>query len=345
MHRSRRLRPVLILLVAAFSTVCVARTKNGEFRPGAPWVDSDGKHINAHGGAILLVKDTYYWFGEKRDRQKSDGVSVYSSRDLYNWKKEGMALSVDERNAASDIARGCVMERPKVLFNEKTGKYVMWIHLELEGQGYSAARAAVAVSDRVTGPYRFITSFRPNGNMSRDMTVYQDDDGRAFLIYSSRRNLDMRVVQLTDDYLSVTTHDEMIFSEHREAPAMFKSKGLYYLITSNCTGWKPNEASLHVSKSIFGPWKNLGDPMRGKKSDTTFDGQSAFVLPVPGQQDQFIFVADRWNPANIGNSEYIWLPVQFDKGDPVIKWMDTWNLSFFGTNDPGSAKDTQNKNK
>src|SRR5690606_22853195 len=115
-----------------------------------------------------------------------------SSTDLYNWKFEALALSPDENNAESDIARGCVMERPKVIYNEKTKKYVMWFHLELKGQGYNAARAGVAISDNVTGPYRFISSFRPNGNMSRDMALFKDDDGEAYHIYSSRENYDLR---------------------------------------------------------------------------------------------------------------------------------------------------------
>lgn len=315
---------VFVLLLAS-----LAEAGETQFHPGAVWPDADGVHINAHGGAILSFKGTHYWFGEKRGARTSEGVAVYSSSDLHNWKNEGLALGVEDGNPQSDIARGCVIERPKVLFNKKTKQWVMWFHLELRGQGYRAARAAVAVSDRITGPYRFISSFRPNGNMSRDMTLFQEKDGRAYLIYSSRDNYDMRVAQLTDDYLSVTPHDVMMFSEHREAPAIFKYKGTYYLITSACTGWNPNQARLHSSESIFGPWQSLGDPMRGPKSATTFDGQSTFILPVPGHKDQFVFMADRWRPTDLGNSSHIWLPIQFENGVPVISWADSWDLGFF----------------
>jgi beta-xylosidase len=58
-----------------------------------------------------------------------------------------------------------VIERPKVLFNKKTGKFVMWFHHELKGQGYKAAMTGVAVSDYITGPYKYIRSLRPNAGL------------------------------------------------------------------------------------------------------------------------------------------------------------------------------------
>ena len=315
--------------VRLFAWACSAESRSATFNPGTPWLDSSGASINAHGGGIIEQNGTYYWFGEKRTGSASDGVSVYSSRDLYTWQNLGLALAVDADHAGSDIARGCVIERPKVLFNKKTGKYVLWFHLELKGQGYGAARAAVAVSDMIAGPYRFVKSFRPNGNMVRDMTVYQDDDGSAYIIYAARDNYDMRLAQLTDDYQSVTEHDVMIFSEHREAPAIFKNKGTYYLITSACTGWAPNQARLHIANSIFGPRKDAGDPMRGLNSELTFGGQSTFIPPAPGHDGHFVFMADQWIPRDVGNSTQLWLPIRFENGSPVIEWKDSWDLSYF----------------
>src|SRR5690242_2184716 len=139
------------------------------------WYDEDGMVINAHGGGMLYSNKTYYWFGEKRGAHASEGVNVYSSKDLYHWKYEGLALSPSQ-DPQTDIAVGCVMERPKVIYNAKTKRVVLWFHLELKGQGYKAARAGVAIRDKITRPYQFIKSFRPNDNMSRDMTLFVDDD-------------------------------------------------------------------------------------------------------------------------------------------------------------------------
>lgn len=320
----------LFLLFAIKAQTLVAQKNNidtNKIRPAQIWRDDAGEVINAHGGAVLFQEGKYYWFGEKRGRYASEGVNVYSSADLYHWKFEALALAQDGTDTLSDITRGCVMERPKVLYNAKTKKYVLWFHLELKGKGYSAARAAVAVSDKITGPYKFISSFRPNGNMSRDMTLYQDDNGAAYLIYSSRENYDLRIAKLTDDFLAVTAADTMLFSKHREAPALFKQNNLYYLITSGCTGWKSNKASLHTAKNIFGPWTELNEnPMIGPDADITFDGQTTFILPLADKKDQFIFIADKWNPDNLKDSRYIWLPVNFTNGIPAAEWKEEWSL-------------------
>lgn len=140
-----------------------------DFTPGTLWPDTTGTHINAHGGGLLHHLGTYYWFGEHKiageaGNQAHVGVSVYASTDLLNWRPLGVALTVSD-DPASDITRGCVLERPKVLFCAATGKFVMWFHLELKGQGYRAARVGVATADRPEGPYTFHRSFRPNAGL------------------------------------------------------------------------------------------------------------------------------------------------------------------------------------
>lgn len=293
------------------------------------WLDQDGKHINVHGGGVFYFDHTYYWYGEYRgDKTSSGGVAVYASKDLYNWENKGVVLApVEDPN--SDITKGCIMERPKVIYNQKTKQFVMWFHLELKGQGYAAARAAVAVSDTPIGPFRFLKSFRPNGNMSRDMGLFVDDDGAAYHIYSSDENYALRLAKLTDDYLQPTDQDSLLFRNHREAPALFKYQNKYYLITSGCTGWDPNEASLYVADQLFGPWELVGDPMVGPNAKKTFLGQSTFVLPVQGKKDAFIFMADNWRPKDLRDSRHIWLPIQFRDGQITIGWMDRWDLNFF----------------
>jgi len=325
--------PASVLLGADGVTVnAVVKPVKDElmFRPGVPWLDTDGQHINCHGGGILYETNTFYWFGELRgSRGQLPAVSVFSSKDLYHWKNEGAALTrLEDTNSV--LARGCVVERPKVLRHPRSGQYVMWFHLELRGQGYNAARAGVAVSDTVTGPYRYLTSFRPNDNMSRDMNLYLDNDGKAYQIYAARDNYDLRICQLSEDFLSATTNDVLIASDHREAPALFKHLGKYYLITSGCTGWTPNAANYYTADHIMGPWTKHSDPCRGPGAEKTFDSQSTFVLPVPGQPGAFIFMADRWNPRDLKNSGHIWLPVKIKGENLTIEWQDAWSLNWFG---------------
>lgn len=157
-------RTALLVLLSLLARTVVA--DENAFRPGEVWLDNSGVPINCHGGGMLVHDGTFYWFGQHMVEGDAGnyaqvGVHVYTSKDLYHWKDEGIALRVSA-DPKSDIAKGCILERPKVIFNRKTGKFVMWFHLELKGRGYGAARSGVAVAEQAIGPYRFTKSFRPN---------------------------------------------------------------------------------------------------------------------------------------------------------------------------------------
>lgn len=137
--------------------------------PGELWPDTNGVPINAHGAGLLWHEGVCYWFGEHKTEGEAGnraqvGVHVYTSRDLLNWTDAGIALAVSD-DPASEIVRGCILERPKVVFNRSTGRFVMWFHLEPSGRGYAGARSGVAVADTPTGPYRFLHSLRPNAGV------------------------------------------------------------------------------------------------------------------------------------------------------------------------------------
>ena len=348
-----------------------------EIRPGQEWPDRKGEHINAHGGGLLFHEGKYYWYGENRPARgftTEVGVEVYSSSDLMNWEDEGVALAVSDE-AGHDIERGCIMERPKVVRNPKTGKFVMLFHLELKGQGYAAARVGFAESDSPVGPFRFIRSLRPNagkwpvdfsrrdirkakklkesdykewwtpewreaireglllardvpgGQMSRDMTVYVDDDGKAYHIYSAEENLTLNIAELADDYLDYTgRYVRVAPGGQNEAPAIFKRDGVYWMITSGCTGWAPNEARMFKATSLWGPWEQLPSPFVGKDAKKSFHTQGTYIFKVEGTEDGFVFMADRWNPRSLKNSRHIWLPIDFEADStPVIRWVDGWS--------------------
>jgi hypothetical protein len=346
------------------------------FKPGQPWPDTDGVHINAHGGGVLYSNGRYFWYGEYKvagglGNSAQVGISCYSSIDLFTWKNEGIVLMI-ENNQQSDIQKGCVIERPKVIYNTKTRKFVMWFHLELKSKGYVAARTGVAVADKPTGPYTYIHSLRPNagvwpvhfpeewkksfpgedtlkwwtpkwrkavieglfvrkhfaeGQMSRDMTLFVDDDGKAYHIHASEENLTLHISELTEDYLSFTGKWVQVFpAGHNEAPAVCKYHGKYYMITSGCTGWVPNAARAAVSDSIWGTWTALGNPCTGKDAETTFQSQSTYIMKVEDLKDTYIFMADRWTPRNPIEGGYIWLPLIFENNKPVLHWFDQWNF-------------------
>jgi hypothetical protein len=349
------------------------------FNPGKLWLDTDGEHINAHGGGFLFYDNKYYWFGEhkisgKEGNKAMVGVRVYSSKDLYNWKNEGVALQVSN-DLNSKLIKGCIIERPKVIYNKKTKKFVMWFHHELKDQGYEAALTGVAVSDNVAGPYNYIDSFRihpgilpqnfseddfsnaemienrenenwkekvvkgaffvrdfEGGQMSRDMTLYVDDNQMAYHITASEENQTILISKLSDDYLSLTNeYIRVLPGERNEAPAIFKKDRKYFMFSSGLTGWKPNPGKLAVSDDMMGDWRFIGNPCRGteEEKNTTFWSQSTYVIPVERKKDAFIFAADRWRPENPIDGRYVWLPVKFDNNIPYLEWLDSWDLSIF----------------
>ena len=179
------------------------------------------------------------------------------------------------------------LERPKVLYNKKTNKFVMWAHFE-NGKNYLDAAVAIATCDTPDGDFTYHGHFNPYGYMSRDCTLYQEEDGTSYFISASRDNADLHVYRLSDDYMNVDCLVHRLWQgEYREAPAVIKGKYHYYMISSFCTGWAPNQGKYAWADSIEGRWsslKEIGD-------ETTYDSQSAFLLNVNGK---LLYVGDRW---------------------------------------------------
>ena len=290
---------------------------------------------------------------------KAEGlkVSAYNTLDKYNTAEQIAALNqlykdstAEQKKAFYDILSwDCIMERPKVIYNDKTKKYVMWFHEDGPGAGhYNNAHAGVAISDSPAGPFKLVKSERPNGNMSRDMTLFKDDDGKAYLLHSSENNQVLHISELDEDYTGVTGRYSRNYTYGtgepwaREAPALFKYQGYYYLISSGCTGWDPNQMGYSVTENLTegmtekggdGPFQfinnqRLTNPCTGEGANKTFGGQSTYVLPVQGKEGCFIYMGDLWKPADLTDSRYQWLPIQIksDEQTITIPWMESWNI-------------------
>ncbi|UED82936.1 RICIN domain-containing protein [Streptomyces profundus] len=323
---ARRRAPHVRRLIALFATVLLATALG--VRPaaaepvtvpnGTQFTTPDGEPVHAHGGGIVEVDGYYYWFGE--NRQENDNgfryVSAYRSTDLRNWEFRNHVLT---QQSDPELQQANI-ERPKVIHNETTGQFVMWMHKE-NGQDYGEARAAVAVSDTVDGDYAWQGSFRPLGHMSRDITAFVDDDGTGYMVSSARENYDLHIYRLTDDYTDVA---ELVANPwpggHREAPALFQRDGVYFMLTSGATGWNPNQQQYATATSLDGDWsamRNVGDA-------TAFGSQTAFVLPIQGTgTTSYLYLGDRWGNSFgglVNDSRYVWLPIAFP--DPTSMRLD-----------------------
>ncbi len=289
---------------------------------GKPMKDTDGKILHAHGAGFLEDNGYYYMFGEVREGDKR--VACYRSRDLMNWEFRNVVLRLNSEKKPYYVRtklelqtnrRGANIERPKVLYCEKTKQYVMWMHYE-NGRDYNDARCAVATCDSVDGDYIYRGSFNPVGNISRDCTLFKDIDGTAYFISAGRDNADMCVYRLSDDYMSIDEQVKTLWpGQYREAPAVFEKEGRYYMLSSMCTGWSPNQGGVASASAIESRWtsiENFGDAV-------TYNTQPASVIRFGGN---YIYVGDRWDPMDYNNSGYVFLPLLFDGQHCYIEWAD-----------------------
>ena len=292
------------------------------FANGIFWNDTGGKRIEAHGGGFIQVGSTWYWAGEDKSMNSGNffAVNLYASTDLVNWQFKNAIIT---RQTSTDLAAADrIIERPKIIYNDTTKQYVMWLHWD--GANYATAQAGVFTCATIDGNYTQVGHFQPNSNMARDDSLFKDDDGKAYFMAAANNNQDMIIYQLSDDYLSIKSQVVTVFAgKQREAPAMFKQNGRYYLLTSAATGWDPNQAQVASATNIAGPWSsltNLGDGI-------TYDTQSAFVIPFVGSQTTtYIFAGDRWQDPDLVSSKYIWSPIQISGTSLTLADYERWQL-------------------
>lgn len=322
--------------------------KNGKSGEFVDMLDESGNIINASDGGVIYDGGRYYWYGQAmRNRgfgtngeggQVTDvGVVIYSSADLMSWKYENVILSVSN-DQDSELFGPLRFERPKIIYNDKTGKYVLWCHYIKHPGDHTflpgGGEALVASSDNVTGPYKVEKILRPidDGGMVRDCTLFKDIDGCAYFIYDRDETFDLatrciHIVKLSEDYLSPT--DEYIrvgAAYRREAPAIIYRNGYYYMITSDMTAWEANKAKYFRAKSLLGEWEDMGDPYLDDNDGNSFLSQTTYAFKVEGE-DKYIHMAERHNKENFLHCSYVWLPIEFDENDKLyINYREEWTI-------------------
>jgi hypothetical protein len=319
---NRTLRQVLVGLVALVGAVLLPTMANAatvSFTPGATWTDQNGSSLQMHGLGIIKVGGTWFAFGEDKTGESSGNTSFqdipcYSSTDLAHWTFQSTALT---RQSSGDLGPNRIVERPKVLFNPSTNQYVMYMHID--NSSYGEAKVGVATSSSVCGPYSYRGSFQPLGFQSRDIGLFQDTDGSAYLLTEDRAN-GLRIDRLSSDYLSVTGA-VAVFADV-EAPAMVKIGGTYYLFGSHLTGWSTNDNIYATSTSPAGGWSAF--TTFAPVGTHTYNTQTANIIPVAG--GTYIYAGDRWTTANLGTSPLVWLPLTIHGTVVTLGSYNQWSL-------------------
>ncbi|MFF2545763.1 RICIN domain-containing protein [Kitasatospora sp. NPDC058063] len=314
---------VTALALAATPTFTAHAAPPGSFTPAAAWRDQNGNQLQLHGLGIVKTGDTWYGFGEDKTGETAADTSFkdipcYSSTDLQHWTYRSQALSLQ---TGGDLGPNRIVERPKVIYNAATATYVMYLHID--DPSYSEAKVGVATSSTPCGPYTYKGSFRPLGFQSRDIGLFQETDGSAYLLTEDRAN-GLRIDRLSDDYLSVTSSVALVGDY--ESPALVKAHGRYYLFGSNLTGWGTNDNVYATATSLAGPWSAFST--FAPAGTRTYNSQTANVIPVTGTAGtSYVFAADRWNTDDLGNSPLVWLPLTLAGATANVGWFNSWSLN------------------
>jgi len=324
-------KPLSLSGIAVLFLFCLAAGKSQvtSFTPGQVIRDTDGNPIKAFAGGISYFNGTYYWYGEfKNGGLQTAEIPCYTSADLLNWKYRGnMVPSLHK----GELAPFTITERPHVIYNDGTKNYVMWLHLE--NDAFNQGLTGVLVSKSPTGPFAVNGVFHdrgpdgglPDSENNRDQSIFKDDDGKAYHIFSSHKNHGLVISEMTSDYLrpSGNAIDTGLVCE---APTVFKRKGVYFLLRSDCSDFNFNDNTYATADSMLGKWTDHGLFARGPNSKNTFSTQVTEVVKVRGKNDAYIFVGDRWGSPTDKTFD-IFLPISFaGPRTMAIDWRDKWDI-------------------
>lgn len=274
---------------------------------GKPWLDTNGNRIHAHGGSIIYLDGYYYWYGENKEKTTGEnkiwhwGVRCYRSADLYNWEDLGLIIPPDLTGAVPSLHPEAKMDRPHIIYNEKTKKFVCWLKI-MEGDG-KIQTETILTADDILGPYTVVNPrLCPLGMSAGDFDLTVDPVTKKAYYYFDRVHVDTICAELTDDYTDVSGVYTVHFPHPegtpfvREAPAYFYRNGKHYLITSGTLGYLPNPSEVAIADDYHGPFTVLGDPHPSDMSHTSFHSQISCIFKVRGKKDLYIACADRWRP-------------------------------------------------
>ena len=282
--------------------------KKTTITPGVPWLDTKGERIQAHGACVYFEDGVYYWIGEDKSHTRKKGklwtwgVKLYSSSDLCNWTDEGHIIEPRPDDKKSVFHPNRRLDRPHILKNEKTGKYVLWLKY------CDKAHATVLTADSLRGPYNLIhEELHPFGTKFGDFDLAKDEQtGQGYLFFEADHD---KVIgcKLTDDYCNVEGEPTYIYRNMkppftREGITHFVRNGKHYILSSGMTGYVPNPSESAVADDFLGPYTVQGDPHVDDASSASFNSQISGVFRIEGT-DRFVAIADRWVPGYVMTRE------------------------------------------
>jgi hypothetical protein len=281
------------------------------------WYDNTGTEILTRAGCLRNFAGVYYWYGllHWQDKNGWNDQTCYTSTDLIHWTYKGIVFH-------SDVG----VNRMDVLYNDTSKKYVMFMKY-----GGNAANLGIATASTPDGQFTFLSQTLVDGAAIGDMSVYEDDDGKAYLAYvwdGTGPNRQHGIYRMSADYLSLDTRMYLWSVASREAPHIFKRNGTYYYGVSETNGVDPSPTRYYAATNLTGPW-SAATMLVTPGSSTTYETQCDFVFPFAGTQGTvYMLDADRWLPTGGFQGGYLWLPYEFSAtGAPTANYYQDWDLN------------------
>lgn len=285
------------------------------FNPGKQWLDTAGKPIQAHGACVFYENSGYYWIGENKEFTDGKnkkiwtwGIRMYASRDLYNWEDRGLIVEPDVKNKKSVLHPSRKMDRPHLIYNGKTKKYVLWLKYFDQKCHYT-----VLTADRIEGPYAIVRErLRPFGRKAGDYDLAVDEATGQGYLYCELDHTDVVAVKLNDDYTDIQGEPSYIYRNlkpplSREGVTHLRHGGKHYILTSGMMGYIPNPSEVAVSDDWMTGYTVQGNPHVNDSSRASFNSQISGVFPV-ANSDLLVAVADRWVPEFVMDAQrYDWI--------------------------------------
>lgn len=326
-------------LATTTSDVCTCIFKNYGFKANEPLYDDRGNLVEAHSGGLLKgpkgeplkINGWYYWCGGSANRYNvvqgfsdglgADGIWLFKSASLLEPKWIFVGNILD--NAASSYT-----VRPHMLYCPTNNNFVIW------AKTYGSFNACIATAPTPEGPWTWVNvAYQPNGANYLDANLYQDDDLKAYAIWSDSAKINIQL--LADNYQTVTGSPTTIVTGSQEAPAMAKDHTGTYVCVVSQSNYYNSAAGFGLTSyratTPLGTWTiSNTDLFEVDPTGTNYNVQSTDLLAFP---NGLMLLGDYWVHSDIYQSGYAFIPI-----DGYAQIPSTWDLRRFDIPDNNLKK-------
>jgi len=338
--------PFFLMFLAGLSQLTPALSQSHNIQNDVFWNTSDGKPIYSQGGGVFTFNDPksgikkYYWYGahyKEAETYRNDpsvtlskdtfeSVTCYSSSDAVNWTFEADVLTKEELAKHADRTW---VGRLGVAYIPELKQYALFVQ--------HGNQVLVTLAGSPTGPFTWhqrINMKEMIGTTNTgDQTVFTDDDGKSYLVYSygsGRNKIYVSEIGMKNGKVGLLDCKEVFRGESREGNCLFKYNGKYYMCASNIYGWDASLAYYLVADDIRGPYLPVNNMlvMNGCADDYAHVTQTGFFFTVKGsKKETIVYCGDRWAEfAGNGLGYNQWFPLSFEGATPHFNSLGSWNL-------------------